>query len=88
MKPGHGFGKLGAVPGLVGNPLHGLGKRISPKLIGNDGYDRVYGSLNVFRVLVLATKPGQLHHCPRGEGIPADVLGKIDGTDLDKLSAP
>ena len=63
MKHGHGFGKLSAVPGLVGNPLHGLGKRISPKLIGNYGYDRGDGSLNVFRVLILAAGAEEVRHC-------------------------
>ena len=64
MKLGHGFGRFSAVPGLVGNPLHGPGKRISPKLIGNYVYDRGYGSLNVFRVLVLAAGVEEVHDCP------------------------
>jgi len=50
----YGFEKLGAGPGLVGSPLHGSGKSISPKFIGDDGYDHADAGLNVVRVLVVA----------------------------------
>ncbi len=60
---GDQVGKPGAGPNFLGRPLHGLGERVSPELIGDDAGNHADGGFHTFRMLVLAVSAEQFHHC-------------------------